>query len=117
MENPDPGFPIFVLCVALYRTEHYLNSELAALSQIKVDRWWHDAVVFHSRKIRKCVYPFEALADKDKAADFHARIGAFFGISKTTLIAAAIDKPRHKKQYKNPDHPYNMSLQFCLERV
>lgn len=117
MESPDPGFPIFVLCVALYRTEQYLSSELAALSRIKFEFWSHDAVVFHSHKIRKRVHPFEALRKREIAEAFHARLGNFFAESKVTLIAAAIDKVRHKVQYKNPDHPYNMSLQFCLERV
>jgi hypothetical protein len=117
MENFDPSFPIFVLCVALYTIEDYLTQDLAALSRLKFQHWWHDAVIFHSHKIRNKLPPFQALADPESAKSFMSNVGVFFENSKATIIAAAIDKPRHKKQYKDPDHPYNMALQFCLERV
>ena len=117
VSNFDPKYPVFVLCVALYRIEDYLTKDLPTLSRLKFQHWWHDAVVFHSHKIRNKVHPFQALRDPEKAAPFHEAIGKFFESSTVTLIASAIDKDRHKKQYKTPDHPYNMSLQFCLERT
>lgn len=117
LETFDPAFPIFVLCVALYRTEEYLKHDLPALSRIKFEYWWHDAVVFHSYKMRKKLNPFEALAKPENAEVFMASIGTFFENSHTTLIAAAIHKPNHKRQYAEPNHPYNMALQFCMERV
>lgn len=117
LEKFDPANPVFVLCCALYRTDEYLAGDLARLSALKFDRWWHDAVVFHSYKIRKKVFPFQALKDEANRASFYESVSAFFAQSTVTLVAAAIDKQKLKQQYRDPDHPYNMALQFCLERV
>lgn len=117
MEAFDPSYPVFVLCAALYATEDYLTHDLPALSRLKINHWWHDAVVFHSHKIRKKVYPFQALAKPENASAFMDAVGQFFASSKVMLIAAAINKPKHKKAYVTPDHPYNMALQFCMERI
>jgi len=117
IDNPDPDNPVFVLCVALYRTEDYLTKDLVAMSRLKFEHWWHDAVVFHSHKIRNKLNPFQALTDSEKAKALYEGIGRFFADSPVTLIASAIDKTRHKKAYSTPDHPYYMALQFCMERT
>ena len=117
MNAPDPRFPIFVLCAALYTTDDYLSHDLPALSRLKFQHWWHDAVVFHSYKIRKKTAQFSILSDAEKAGEFMLGISEFFEKSPVTLIAAAIDKPKHKRQYRDPAHPYNMALQFIQERI
>jgi hypothetical protein len=117
LKNFDPANPVFCLCAAVYEREQYLKNDLPALSEIKFRHWWHDAVIFHSYKIRQKVHPFQSLKDTKNAEAFMASAVEFFEKSTATLVAAAIDKPRHAAQYVNPSDPYELSLQFVLERT
>lgn len=116
MDNFDPAYPIFALCAAVYQQDDYFNHDLQALSRLKFKHWWHDAVVFHSHKIRNKLAPFDILKEPAVARALVEDISHFFAASKATLIAAAIDKPRHKAQYAAPQHPYDLALKFVLER-
>lgn len=113
----DPAFPAFVLCGCVYGIDDYLKIEAPAFSTMKFDTFGHDAVVMHSREIRKRLGPFKILQDDKVRKKFLGEIASFFKASKTTIIAAAIDKERHKNQYTHPVDPYDIALIFCLERL
>lgn len=113
----NPVFPVFVLCGAVFKIADYRDKDAPALSDIKFRLWYHDAVVFHSREIRKKVGDFSALASPEKNEIFMTAVTDFFDSSTVTLIAAAIHKQKHKDQYVWPEDPYSLSLQFCLERL
>jgi hypothetical protein len=117
LDNIDLDYPVFVLCGCVFRITHYLEHDLPAFSKIKFDHFDHDAVILHSRAIRKRLGVFQALRDRQKCEKFMADVAAFFTNSKCTLIAAAIDKIAHKQRYRSPYDPYSMSLLFCLERL
>jgi hypothetical protein len=78
----DPDFPAFVPCGCVYEIEAYLESEMSCFSAIKFRHFGHDAVVFHSRKIRKQLGPFSILQDADTRTRFMADVSAFFAGSK-----------------------------------
>ena len=44
-------------------------------------------------------------------------LNTYFQGTTGTLIAAGIDKIKHKAQYSDPFNPYDISLLFCLERL
>ncbi len=117
LETIDPEFPAFVLCGCVYEISDYLNVEAPAFSAIKFAYFGHDAVVMHSRHIRKQLGPFKILQNTAVRTQFLGQISAFFAASKVTIIAAGIRKDRHKGQYVNPDDPYDIALLFCLERL
>lgn len=117
MEKIDADFPVFVLCGWLFKIEEYLTHELQNFSRIKFNHFGHDAVIFHSRDIRKQLGYFQILTDKTKRDAFLREISVYFQNTKGTLLAAGIDKVAHKKQYKDPINPYSISLLFCLERL
>lgn len=117
LDHIDPGFPAFVLCGCIYEINAYLKTEVANFSAIKFKHFGHDAVVMHSRKIRKQLGPFKILQDKAARLAFMSDIADFFKTSKATIIAAAIRKDVHRGQYRYPDDPYDVSLLFCLERL
>jgi Protein of unknown function (DUF3800) len=117
LETIDPGFPAFVLCGCVYQIDEYLRAEAPAFSAIKFANFGHDAVVMHSRQIRKQLGPFKILQNPLVRKRFLAEIASFFQNSKATIIAAAIRKDRHKNQYKYPSDPYDVALLFCLERL
>jgi Protein of unknown function (DUF3800) len=70
MDKIDAAFPVFVLCACLFKIEGYLNTELTAFSRIKFKHFGHDAVVFHSRDIRKRLGPFQILTNDAKRTQF-----------------------------------------------
>jgi len=117
LEKINPTMPVFALCAAVYKIQEYLNNDQPALTDIKFKLWYHDNVVFHSRSIRRRLPPFQALKEEAKRTSFIKEINAFFEQSCVTLIAAAIDKPRHKEQYNAPENPYFLATQFVLERI
>jgi hypothetical protein len=117
MEKIDAEFPVFVLCGCVFKVSDYLTRELPDFSRIKFQHFGHDAVVFHSRDIRKKLGPFQILTDKLKNQVFMDDINTYFTSSTVTLIAAAIDKNKHRIRYTAPANPYSLSLAFCLERI
>jgi Protein of unknown function (DUF3800) len=117
LDNFDPGNPIFSLCAAVYAREHYLAKELPTFAELKFRHWWHDAVVFHSYKIRQRLGHFKSLSEAKDLDLFLTSMTDFFQKSVCTIVAAAIDKPRHKQQYFNPADPYSLAIEFILERT
>lgn len=117
LDNIDPDFPVFVLCGWVFKIRDYLQKECPAFCAIKFNHFGHDAVVFHSRDIRKRQGPFQILTNSQRRRHFMADISDYFKNSTGTLIAAGINKPRLTQQYAQPNNPYSMSLLFCLERI
>lgn len=117
MDKIDAGFPAFVLCGWVFKKEDYLQKELPAVTRMKFSHFGHDAVVFHSRDIRKRLGPFQVLTKDENRKKFMSDISKYFTESTGTLIAAGIHKINHKKQYRYPADPYSISLLFCLERA
>jgi hypothetical protein len=117
MAKIDPTFPVFVLCGCVFRVDAYLGHDLPAFSSIKFKYFGHDAVIFHSREIRKQLGYFQILQDVQLRQTFMADVATHYQKSSATLIAAAINKSKHKYQYAQPVDPYSISLLFCLERL
>ena len=99
MDSIDKSFPVFALCACLFKIEDYLTKELSAFSRIKFKHFGHDAVIFHSRDIRKRLGPFQILTNDKVRADFMGDLNAYFEGTGANFIAAGIDKIKHKKQY------------------
>jgi hypothetical protein len=110
----DGDFPVFVLCSCLFKIDRYLEADLPRFSAIKFRHFGHDAVVFHSRDIRKRIGPFQILSDADKRQRFMQDTSDFFAHTTGVVIAAGIHKGRHVQQYAYPDNPYDIALLFCL---
>jgi len=117
MANIDASFPVFVLCGWVFRIEDYARQAAPAFSMLKFKHFGHDALVFHSREIRKQLGPFQIFAQRERREPFMADTADFFTACPGTLLAAAIDKVRHRTRYRNPIDPYGMALLFCLERL
>lgn len=117
LKTIDLDFPVFVLCGCLFNIHSFLRDDLRRFTKIKFRHFGHDAVVFHSRDIRKRVGPFQVLSDGETQKRFIKNISSFFESTSGTIIAAGIHKGRHKRQYAYPDNPYDIALLFCLERI
>ncbi|MFN0023544.1 MAG: DUF3800 domain-containing protein [Parvularculaceae bacterium] len=115
LEKISAGFPVFVLCGCLFRVSDYIHADAPSFSQIKFETFGHDAVVFHSREIRKRLGEFRILQDEARRLKFMDDVAAFFRGSRATIVAAAIDKRKLIDLYRTPGDPYEIALLFCLE--
>lgn len=117
LKNINPDYPILVLSCCIFGKEDYLQRVHPIIQSFKL-RWWpHDGVVLHTLQIKRQVPPFAFLKHKDKREHFMEDLTATLSQCPFTLIAGVIHKGRLKNQYANPDNPYSLALQFCMERV
>jgi hypothetical protein len=94
----NPDFPVFVLCGVIMSEEAYLMVD-TKIAEIKRAFWGDKKVILHSRDIRKCDREFQVLFDPDIKKSFYEAINHVVGSSHYTIIAAAINKEAHIKQY------------------
>ena len=117
MESISPDYPVFGLVLVVVDTDEYIQRLVPAFYRMKIDFFGHEGVVFHSYEIRKKRDEFTILKDPLISHDFMEKMNVLMAMD-YTLIAAFIDKIRHKAQYgPYAGHPYHLSLVFALERL
>jgi hypothetical protein len=85
---------------------------------LKFKYFGHDAAILHEREIRKQEPPFAFLRqDAALRAAFMADVTAVMADAPFRAFCAVIDKMRHKARYVNPWNPYEIAMQFCMERL
>jgi hypothetical protein len=117
LENTDPDFPIFVLAFCVFKKEDYLSKIVPRLQGLKFKYFGHDLVVFHEREIRKNTGAFRILQNATIRSEFMGDLTLAIQDSPFTVISACIDKRKLKRSYQNPENPYNLAVEFCLERL
>lgn len=117
LERVSDEFPIFVLCFCVFKVEDYITQIVPAMQRLKFETFGHDAVVLHSHDIRKSKGHFKFLLDQNKRDRFLTRMNSTISASPFCIIAAIIDKRTLASTYVSPKSPYNLALQFCLERT
>jgi len=114
--NVDPHFPVFALCGILVSDTAYETID-AATRELKRKLWGEKKVILHSRDIRKCEKEFQILFDEGVKKSFYTEINKLVSDSEYTIIASAINKENHIKQYgKLASDVYEISLSFIIER-
>lgn len=117
MVNVDSSYPVFVLALCLFRKKDYTETVCPAVQRLKFKYWGHDAVVLHERDIRKPCGEYGFLHDKARREKFMGDVTALMESAPFSLIAGVIDKEAYRRKYVNTDSPYDLSLQFALERL
>jgi hypothetical protein len=113
----DPQHPVFVLAMCLIHKPTYMDKVVPAFLKLKFEFWGHDSVVLHSHEIRKEHGNFNILRKAETRTAFLDRLGGVIGAAEFTIIAASIDKVRHRAKYTEPADPYGIALTFCMERL
>lgn len=114
--NVDRAFPVFVLCGIILSESQY-QVVIQKMQGIKKRFWGDKKVIVHSRDIRKCEKEFQILFDQDIKKEFYATINDLVASSDYTIIASAINKENHIKQYgKLASDVYEIALSFIMER-
>jgi len=118
----SPDFPIFVLCGCLIQIDdlEQMNSMfLAFKKEFFYDELGDDYkdVILVSSKIRKQYPPFQLLKNRDKREKFYCKLNHLIAELPYKIIATVIRKKELIDKYAVPSHPYNLSLEFIIERM
>lgn len=116
LELVDKAFPLFALVLLVCDQDYYINKITPAVNQLKIDYFGHEAVILHSRDIRKAQGDFGFLTNPDKRKLFVERINKMMTELSYTIIATVIKKQEHKDRYVYANNPYDLALKFALER-
>jgi len=117
LRNINPEFPVFVLSFCIFNKRTYSGQIVPALMDFKFTHFGHDMVVLHEHDIRKQKGAFGILRNRDVRESFMTGINEFITNAQFTLIAVVIDKQKLIKKYKFPSNPYEIAMQFGLERT
>lgn len=71
----------------------------------------------HERDIRRDLGAFSFLKSREKKKAFIEEIGSIIAAAPVRLATVVIRKDILKRRYKYPENPYNLALEFGLERV
>jgi Protein of unknown function (DUF3800) len=115
--NPDPTFPVFVLCAVLVNKSIYMH-DVPAMQALKFAAVGHDQLILHERDIRRQQKDFAFLQTSPERRDsFIQDVNACVGNSDITVVAAVIDKIKLASLYATPWSPYQIALHFCMETL
>jgi Protein of unknown function (DUF3800) len=117
LQQINPQFPVFVLAFCIFRVEDYVSQVVPAVERLKFDFFGHDMIVLHEREIRKALPPFQRLLEPTIRAEFVDRLSSVVQTSAFTVVAVAIRKEEFKSRRGAADNPYNVALEYGLERV
>lgn len=113
----DPVYPVFVLCLCVFRKRDYVRHTVPAVQRLKFKWFGHDTVVLHENDIRKQRGPFVILTNSSLRQEFMDDLNALLRASRMSIVACAIDKQRLRNEDLFPDNPYSIALRICLERT
>lgn len=113
----DPQFPVFVLVFCIISKGAYSRILLPAVTEFKFRHFGHDQVILHEREIRKDLGDFSMLRDKARKTAFLNELTDIIAVLPITVIASVIRKDQLVDRYSRPNNPYEIALEFGLERL
>ena len=117
MQHIDRQFPVFALAASIFEVNYYLDIANPMIDRIKYRYWGHRNIIFHSVDIRKEKGVFNILRDSKKRDLFMGNINELIQNLDFKVIASGINKIDHLNQYITPDSPYDLTLEFIMERL
>src|SRR6185369_2418830 len=88
-----------------------------ALQRLKLRYWGHDEQVLHEHEIRKPNKNYGFLFDPVRRAEFLDAVGKLVDEAAFQLVAGVIRKLGFAEKYSLPANPYDLALEFGLERI
>jgi hypothetical protein len=114
----DPQFPIFALVFCVFEKGAYCNEIEPAFRRLKFKYFGHDSAILHEREIRKQEPPFAFLrSDPRLRLNFMEDVNSLMASAPFHAYCAVIDKMKHKARYSDPWNPYEIAMQFCMEKL
>lgn len=113
----DPAYPIFVLAFCIMSKRDYVELISPSVQRFKFKHFGHDLTVLHEHEIKKSKGEFAFLLSPEKRTPFFTDLDALMEATPMTLVAVVIHKEKLKSRYNDPVNPYNLALEYGLERV
>lgn len=113
----DPQYPRFALAFCIFPVAEYIATVVPAVERLKFDYFGHDMVVLHEREVRQQTKPFDILFNAEIRTSFLSRLDDLMSQPKFGIVAAVIRKLEFKAKVGIDVSPYNVALEFGLERV
>ncbi len=118
LELVDKDFPFFALAMFICEEKIHNHKISPAINQFKMDFFGHEAVIIHSRDIRKAQRDFGILTNPAKREEFYRKLNQIMSNSDYQLIVSVIKKQDHKEKYGIlAENPYDLAMIFCMERL
>jgi hypothetical protein len=117
MVSIDAQFPVFALVFCLFEKARYVDEIEPAFRRLKFKYFGHDSVVLHEHDIRKQKSQFALLRNAEIREAFMADVSALMATVPFQGYASIIDKNALKARYANPWNPYEVAMQFCMEKI
>jgi hypothetical protein len=114
----DENFPLFAVSMFVCKTTDYTRSIVPAVLEFKIRHFGHEAVILHSRDIRKAQKDFGFLTDRERRNAFLQELTTLMRDLNYRWITTVIRKQRHRELYGvAAQNPYDLALTLCLERL
>lgn len=117
LQSIDPDYPIFVLAFVIFRKEEYASVAVPDMLRFKFRHFGHDQVILHEHDIKKAKGAFRFLTNTKRRELFVSDLTAMMTRSSFTLVAVVIRKSRLTERYATPANPYELAMEYGLERV
>ena len=117
LQHIDKQFPVFALAAAIFERDYYLNDASPRIDELKDTYWGHNNVIFHFIDIRKQKKEFRILRDPYTGQCFSEDLNALIKELDFTVISSGIHKIDFGNQYIRPSSPYDLTLEFIMERL
>ncbi len=116
LDKVDKSYPMFVLAGCIFDLDYYSNVAEPSINKLRIKYFGRTDIILRSYNIRKQKGDFSCLVDRKKRENFYNDLDILIKSLDFKIIAAVINKLKLKNQYHEPDNPYNLCLQFILER-
>jgi hypothetical protein len=117
LQSINPEYPIFVLAFCIFKISDYTDIVAPRMQRFKFQQFGHDIVILHEHELRKSEGPFRFLMNRERREPFMSELSSIVEESPFTLIATAIRKHEFLARHAEASNPYNVAMQFGLERV
>ncbi|MGH9403310.1 MAG: DUF3800 domain-containing protein [Terriglobia bacterium] len=118
LDLKDEDFPIFAVTLLVCNQDEYCRSIVPAFLEFKIKHFGHEAVILHSRDIRKAQKDFGFLTNRERREAFLEELSALMGQLTYRWITTVIRKQQHRERYgMAAQNPYDLALTLCLERL
>ncbi|SDX21663.1 Protein of unknown function [Marininema mesophilum] len=113
----DKQFPVFALASTIFEKNYYIQQANPLIDSLKYKYWGHRGIIFHSVEMRKTRGAFDFLFNPETRTNFMGDMYQLIDQLKFDIIAAGIHKLDHTHHYVTPHSPYDLTLEFIMERL
>lgn len=117
LTQANTDYPRFVLAFCIFPVADYVATTVPAVERLKFKHFGHDMVVLHEHEIRKSRAPFQILLHRPTREAFLGEIDGLMVEAPMTIVATVIRKNEFTERRGSKTNPYEVALEFGLERV